>query len=72
MSNEVAAPPTWKQHWPEFEETMRARLQQGHIDYGDGSFDRLPSELLSELAERSDSRRTRLSARLPGEARREA
>lgn len=41
----------WQELWPEFEEVMKSRLQAGHLNYGDGSFDRPPNELLEELAQ---------------------
>lgn len=43
--------PKWKTHWPEFETLMKDRLQAGFESYGDGSFDRKPSDLLEEATQ---------------------
>jgi hypothetical protein len=45
------AEPTWRKHWPAFEAMMQARLDAGHLEYGDASFERLPSALLEEISE---------------------
>jgi hypothetical protein len=36
-------------HWPGFVEAVRARLEAGRAEYGDESFERPPTELVSEL-----------------------
>jgi hypothetical protein len=41
----------WKQHWPKFSGELQERLQKGFEAYGDGSFERPPSELMDEIAE---------------------
>ena len=43
--------PLWKQWWPQFEEVMKERLQRGHEEYGDNSFDLSPIELMGEIRE---------------------
>ena len=43
--------PLWKQWWPQFEEVMQERLQRGHEEYGDGSFNLSPIELMGEIRE---------------------
>ena len=43
--------PKWKKHWLQFNETMTRRLSEGHREYGDGSFERSPRDLLSEIEE---------------------
>jgi hypothetical protein len=37
--------------WPEFAAAVVARLEKGREAYGDGSFNRLPGELLGEIKE---------------------
>lgn len=41
--------PRWRKHWGAFDKVMTARLQRGHEDYGDHSFDRDPESLLAEI-----------------------
>lgn len=41
--------PKWRKYWPAFETVMKARLQRGHEEYGDGSFSRDTAALLGEI-----------------------
>lgn len=42
--------PAWRYAWPAFERALQDKLDRGYREYGDGSFDRPPGELLDELA----------------------
>lgn len=44
-------PPLWEQWWPHFEKTMKKRLQAGHEEYGDDSFNLSPVQLMGEIRE---------------------
>jgi hypothetical protein len=48
MSNQA---PLWEQHWPSFATALCEKLARGAREYGDGSFERSPSELLGEIQE---------------------
>lgn len=50
MGVDVRAP-RWKEDWADFEEALKAKLQRGFSEYGDGSFDRPTQEILQELQE---------------------
>jgi hypothetical protein len=50
-SNKEPQPATWTRYWPEFETLMKARLEAGAREYGDRSFRRPPSELVTEIEE---------------------
>ena len=39
----------WEEHWPAFEEKLKARLSVGAVEYGDKSFDLPHLQLLYEL-----------------------
>jgi len=41
----------WFSHWPEFLSEIEKRLDAGHREYGDGSFDRPTDDLVAELME---------------------
>ena len=43
--------PKWRERWPQFLEEMEARLQKGHVTYGDESFDRSLIGLIEEIQE---------------------
>jgi hypothetical protein len=43
--------PEYEKHLPEFIDLMKTRLAAGHIEYGDGSFDRPLLDLLAEIEE---------------------
>ena len=43
--------PKWRDQWEPFIDLMEERLQQGHQEYGDYSFERPEGELLAELEE---------------------
>lgn len=44
-------PAKWRTLWPKFCEKLESRLEKGHREYGDGSFDRSLSSLLEEVEE---------------------
>ncbi len=41
----------WRAHWPDFLAEIEKRLDAGHQEYGDGSFDRPTDDLVAELME---------------------
>ena len=41
----------WEKHWDQFETVMKGRLDTGHKEYGDASFNRKPTDLATELEE---------------------
>lgn len=43
--------PLWKKLWPKFEKKLKKRMEQGHREYGDRSFDRPLFSLLDEIEE---------------------
>ena len=43
--------PEYRRHWPAFVAEMEHRLEKGHAEYGDASFNRDPEELLAEIEE---------------------
>lgn len=45
----VQEQPAWKDHWPEFETVLKAKLQAGHEEYGDGSFELSLHQLADEV-----------------------
>ena len=45
------ADPTYRAHFPEFVKRLEARLEKGHREYGDKSFDASLAELTDEIEE---------------------
>ena len=43
--------PRWEQHFANFIRTLGNRLEQGHVEYGDESFERPHDQLTSEIEE---------------------